>query len=469
MKFILFSLIVFIGFSIHAQEVNQETAYNAAKAYVEVNNPSYNVIIESSSEDKKASNIWFFELSPMGYIAIAPDMRLKPVIAYSFDNNTDPDGILLSILNYDMSLRLQQMDLLPNDKKIANIEAWNTILSEQNTSPKNQLWPPAGSTPTGGWLLENWTQNAPYNNMVPIDPTNSTRSVAGCPAIAMSMIVNYQESINNTVFTDADDYYHNYGGRQYWIDDDYAVNGFPSFPLLNAYLDTLVMHYQAQQSLTNNDKAALVFACGVACKQVYTSSVSGTFGVSQALAAYYRFNFNTIEILYSGDTTIQTRLIQNMMDSLPAHLALVDSAGTIGHNIVVDGYDSNGLFHLNFGWGGTANGWYDIPAGIPYQLTVIEGVIVDIEKSPVTIVRDQERAFDIYPNPAKDYLVIEIPEELRSNTQVYVFNTSGICVYKNTEIDHSKLLINTSEFITGLYIIKLENKSNCLYKKFIIE
>ena len=158
-----------------------------------------------------------------------------------------------------------------------------------------------------------------------------------------------------------------------------------------------------------------------------------------------------------------------MMDSLPAHLALVDSAGTMGHNIVVDGYDSNGLFHLNFGWGGSANGWYDIPAGIPYQLTVIEGVIVDIEKSPVTIVRDQERAFDIYPNPAKDYLVIEIPEELRSNTQVSVFNTSGICVYKNTEIDHSKILINTSEFITGLYIIKLENKSNCFYKKFIIK
>jgi hypothetical protein len=30
-----------------------------------------------------------------------------------------------------------------------------------------------------------------------------------------------------------------------------------------------------------------------------------------------------------------------------------------GHAFVIDGYDDNGLVHVNFGWGGYANGWYD--------------------------------------------------------------------------------------------------------------
>lgn len=29
-----------------------------------------------------------------------------------------------------------------------------------------------------------------------------------------------------------------------------------------------------------------------------------------------------------------------------------------GHAVLLDGYDSNGFFHINFGWGGGGNGYY---------------------------------------------------------------------------------------------------------------
>ena len=66
-----------------------------------------------------------------------------------------------------------------------------------------------------------------------------------------------------------------------------------------------------------------------------------------------------------------------------AHLAVVNPQGTAGHNVVVDGYNTDDYFHLNFGWGGQSNGWYLLPDEIPYDLTVVEGVIVDIEPSVV--------------------------------------------------------------------------------------
>ena len=70
-----------------------------------------------------------------------------------------------------------------------------------------------------------------------------------------------------------------------------------------------------------------------------------------------------------------------MMDARPAHLAIVDPGWTMGHNVVVDGYNTDNYYHLNFGWGGSYNGWYLLPDEIPYGLTVIEGLIVDIAYS----------------------------------------------------------------------------------------
>jgi hypothetical protein len=67
-----------------------------------------------------------------------------------------------------------------------------------------------------------------------------------------------------------------------------------------------------------------------------------------------------------------------MIDALPAHLAVVDEGWTMGHNLVVDGYNTDDFYHLNFGWGGARNSWYLLPDEIPYGLTVLEGVIVDI-------------------------------------------------------------------------------------------
>jgi hypothetical protein len=47
--------------------------------------------------------------------------------------------------------------------------------------------------------------------------------------------------------------------------------------------------------------------------------------------------------------------------------------------MVVDGYDNDGFFHINFGWGGSYDGWYSLPEELPFELTVLEGIVVDID------------------------------------------------------------------------------------------
>lgn len=315
---------------------------------------------------------YVYHLIPSGYMVISAQDELPPLLAYSGTSSfhgEDGDDLLSELVSCDLAQRLTK----PQERELNKL-AWQA--SSKQT--RFQQWPPAGYSTTEGWLKTNWTQSAPYNWMVPLDPLNQTRSVAGCPAVAMGQIVNFHQALNGTRFTDADYYHHNYGGRDYWIDNDYATLGFPSFPTLNGYLDELNNRYKYQQDISDSLKAALIFACGTACTQVYASNGSGTFGVNQAYAAYQRFNFPAVDLLPDTDPDLYPRMEANVKNAQPVHLAVVTPAWDMGHNVVVDGYNTDNYYHLNFGWGGTYNGWYLLPSQIPYGLTVVEGAIVDI-------------------------------------------------------------------------------------------
>ena len=329
--------------------------------------------------EKNANLCHVFNLLPKGFIIISADYRVNPLIAYSFtsDNIAEhDDSFFIEILKKDVE---KSIDYHSKDNGFSVEKEWNyltNVLLELPTLNDFQQWPAEGTTVTEGWVTTTWKQGEPFKNMCPMD--GDVRSIAGCPAVAMAQILNFHENIKNTRFTDEDDYYHNYENF-FTIDDDYEEYDFPSFPILNTFLETLEQHYENDIDITDDDKAALTFACGVAAKQVYTSRVSGTFGVNQAYDAYQRFGFETSALLTSEDEDMYDRVIHNMKNAYPVHLALVDDSGTVGHNMVLDGYNTDDYYHINFGWSGQYDGWYKLPSWrIPYDLTVIEGLIVDI-------------------------------------------------------------------------------------------
>lgn len=150
----------------------------------------------------------------------------------------------------------------------------------------------------GGFLNTYWTQDYPYNQLCPRDPlNNNSYSYAGCPAVAMAQVINYLRTTQGTRFSDSDDYVHQYAGRNYNIDDDYKSLEFLPFSQLNIMLDSIDAAFLRNERLTDLQAAALIFACGTACTQVYTSEGSGTFYVVQAFEAYQRFGFEDCVLL----------------------------------------------------------------------------------------------------------------------------------------------------------------------------
>ena len=320
-----------------------------------------------------------------------------------------------------------------------------------------------------GWLNSHWTQDFPYNQLCPRDPVNGNAySLAGCPAIAMGQIINYLRTTQDTRFTDDDDYNHYYAGRNYVIDDDWASLKFPSFPMLNEMLDSIDATFERGEELSDELAAALVFACGTALTQVYTSQSSGTFYVDQAYEAYQRFGFTDCMLFRDPDSTMYATLISNLQAGYPAHLAVENPAGTVGHNVVVDGYrESDGKFHINFGYGGTLDNWYDIPdPNFYYGMTKVEGIILNIIPSmgPLTVHEDTtKQPLEVYPNPVSDVLHLKnLPCE---KVEYSIFNLMG----QEVAAGSSSGTISVAGLEKGIYFLQVKGESTCETAKFVVK
>ncbi len=436
------ALMIFVSVisTLAAEPVSVSTARQAAEGRVARDGHTGTHTISAVIPVENAASqplAYLFELSPTGYVVTSADGDLPPVIAYSYENGcaVDESGSnpLLEMVITDMGLRLSVIDQAPEGLIRLHRAMWDEYLSGRlgvSSPALFEQWPPEGSTPTGGWLMENWHQGAPFNQYCPMDLIAGARSVAGCPAVAMGMIVNLGETTNGTRFDDDDDYYHNYH-EYYWIDDDFVAHDFPSWTELNGYMDIIDSHYAAQTPLADSDKAALVYACGAACRQVYTASVSGTFGVDQAYEAYLRFDFDECLLMYASSDSLYEKLSQNMMDAMPAHLAIVDAGPTYGHNVVLDGYNTDEFYHINFGWNGPYNGWYQFPlTEMPYEMNIIEGIILDIGDGQLSA--DEGAAgglpmISLAPgsNPAATPVQLRMTLSQESQVTIRVYDISG--------------------------------------------
>ena len=287
----------------------------------------------------------------------------------------------------------------------------------------------------------------------------------------MGQILNYLRTTQATRFDDGDDYYTgNYFGRQFHIDDDWETYDFPSFPQLNEMLDSADARFQRGEALTGSLAAAVIFACGVACKQVYSASDSygsGTFSVDQAFDAYQRFGFSDCQLLREPDSAMYAILISNLQAGYPAHLAVENPAGTSGHNVVVDGYrESDGKFHINFGWAGYMDNWYSLPDpnGFSYGWTKIEGIIVNIiPTTPPVAVQEASlpQSLEVYPNPATDILCIKgLPCEA---VDYAIFNAMG----QKVKAGSTSGAIPVAELGRGIYLLQIDGNKYAGTAKFV--
>ncbi|HRY99493.1 MAG TPA: C10 family peptidase, partial [Bacteroidales bacterium] len=110
--------------------------------------------------------------------------------------------------------------------------------------------------------------------------------------------------------------------------------------------------------------ARLIYHCGVSVEMNYNLLGSGALTTTAltALKTYFGYsNAMNEQAAASYSPSAWANLLKSELDAArPLIYRSEQSGGGQGHAWVVDGYDLNGLFHCNWGWGGYYNGYFSL-------------------------------------------------------------------------------------------------------------
>lgn len=347
-------------------------------------------------------------LQPQGFVALAADRDIAPVIAYSFQcsfpDEADKQNPLSRMVRADMRLRAKVLAEHPELKTPEAGLLWDRYAAGQIRSAADgpfEQWPPASSTATGGWVETAWVQGAPYNKFCPVDPVDGAKTYVGCVATALAQVLNYHRICNVTF--GPNDAYTMYSGMR--MDADSALYKFPSFAELNRSVAAVRARYAGGADLNDVEAAVLSFASGVAVQMDYGSDGSGAPPSAVQQALLNKFGFYSAEMFGALAGESYLVLQENMINGLPALISIQPPDGFGGHLVVCDGYNTDGEYHLNWGWGASSPqkmtaAWYRLPTGFyPYESVISESVLNVQPQAPALQVN--KASLDFYSLPGQ--------------------------------------------------------------------
>lgn len=204
-----------------------------------------------------------------------------------------------------------------------------------------------------------WNQDAPFNNFAPEytdDNNNTQRCATGCAATAMAQIMKFHNWPEQGVGHYS--YEHQSFGT---ISSNFSEHVYDWTNMIDRYNNGEYSNVQA-------DAVALLMKdCGVSLNMNY-GPVSGAsiYSYTPAFKNYFRYSSRTVN--RSGCETAEfTKIITDeLQEGRPIIYCGTGEDG--GHAFVVDGYDTNYFLHVNWGWGGYSDGYFDMnymdPAGL---------------------------------------------------------------------------------------------------------
>jgi len=274
-----------------------------------------------------------------GFVIVAGDDVSTPVLGYSntgsFDINEAPEALRLMLDEYQ-----NQLEYLRKHPQMAKAPRLAYDLQ------------PYGVTPICGDV--HWHQFPPYNNNCPPSShalTSNGRCYAGCVPVAFSTIMKGLKypSRGNGEF-----------GYNYMLDG----NEMTAFAKFNDYSYNYSQMRNGYGETAYNAQAVseLVYEVGVAFHTIYSGESSDALlrNVFRGMIAFFNYNANIQYVQkssYSYDEQVWYDMMYNEIDNgRPIYYMgyrTIDNSGNacnIGHAFVLDGYDSNGKVHVNWGF-----------------------------------------------------------------------------------------------------------------------
>lgn len=246
---------------------------------------------------------------------------------------------------------------------------WLKAVGEALSSPALYAPTRASFTAVDTMITSKWGQEAPYNNYTP--RVGGSHAPTGCMATAMAQILRYFKYPSKGQGTGT--YTYGKQSRSSVISTSYNWGNMT---------DTYDDRSSAQKKTA---VAYLMRDCGYASAMNYDTDGSGAYDNFAALALSRNFSYDSLAVkdymrIFYSDTQWMQMVQSELLSHRPIlYCAFDNTAG--GHAFVVDGMDNEGRVHVNWGWDGSANGYYDIDLLNPlsYNFNQSQRMIVGIK------------------------------------------------------------------------------------------
>ena len=384
-----------------ASQVSSEDAVRAVRGWLSISpaplSEEMGSMIDSVCSVSNESDIVLYHvvsLRPEGYVVCSADRGVEPILMFSASGHydLDPRNPLRAFLTRDVAARLpvkvaatevavQAGSAGTNavESESAYSSKWGRLLAAGEPEPltKDPDRPMAASSALASvndlrvdsFVQTRWHQltaggAACYNYYTPPnDPGDSDNDPSGCTATAWAQLMRYFEYPTQPINPDPLYQYAVWRGYWYWV--DYTPIGGDGVG--GSYRWDLMPYNPIGASEAQRQAiGALCADIGGACWAKYSSTETSAIFYHEKLMNFFGYG-NVLSIYpgssYKSEEGVYTTEIRPNLDArLPVMLTIWDDI--YGHVVVCDGYGFNletSYYHLNFGWAGNSDGWYNLP------------------------------------------------------------------------------------------------------------
>lgn len=337
---ITLAVLAMMSSCVYAQQITEQQAKERAlqfltdggKAKSRSAAPTGKLLKKASVE---VSNLYAYNIDGGGFVIVSGDERTIPVLGYSDNGQIDwqhmPENMRSWLTNYS-----QAIHALGNAELGLGAQPINT-----------------GRVAIEPLLKTQWNQYEPYWNKCPFKEDMGRMCLTGCVATAMAQVMNYhqwpKEACQSIPAYDV---------------GITSIDHYDELPATTFDWDNMIPSYEKSSSTAEQQDAVatLMRYCGQSVQMLYGAYESSTDGglMADALKLYFDYNPNLYYAnrTYYGIDEWEDLIYQELAANRPVPYCGQTDQG--GHCFVCDGYDGNGLFHINWGWNGDADGYFSL-------------------------------------------------------------------------------------------------------------
>lgn len=270
-----------------------------------------------------------------GFVVLANDDAIEAVVGVSNKPYTNDTSINPAFQWY---------------LRAANAAIASRIASGQGYS--GAIAPPAPLPKHVDPLIETrWQQEAPFNNDVQKDE-NGKPYLVGCVAITMTQIMRYYKypAVGK-------------GSNSYSMNGETLSANFSASPY---QWDKMLPIYEKGKYTDEEAKAVseLMRQVGISVNMDYKPGFSSSYTMSAQNALINNFGYNPDMNRYTrnyySEQEWMDMVYKELSEQRPIYYSGNDSKWENGHAFVIDGYNAEGKVHVNWGWGGYQDGYFNI-------------------------------------------------------------------------------------------------------------